>query len=102
MSDIGFAGDEHAADTLPDEFEPYVKDWFNGRFDELTPPQKHSFQLIHEGENSLISSPTGSGKTLSAFLSILNELFLLGDQDELEDRVYCLYVSPLRALGNDI
>ncbi len=88
--------------TLPDDFEPYVKRWFNEEFDGLTPPQKHSFELIHERKNSLICSPTGSGKTLSAFLSILNELFLQGDRGELENRVYCLYVSPLRALGNDI
>ncbi|MFW5952848.1 MAG: ATP-dependent helicase [Candidatus Natronoplasma sp.] len=90
------------SETLPDDFEPYVKRWFNEEFDGLTPPQKHSFELIHERKNSLICSPTGSGKTLSAFLSILNELFLQGDRGELENRVYCLYVSPLRALGNDI
>ncbi|MDY6769122.1 MAG: ATP-dependent helicase [Candidatus Nanohaloarchaea archaeon] len=102
MSAITFVDDAHAEDTLPDDFEPYVKDWFNDRFEELTAPQQHSFQLIHEHENSLISAPTGSGKTLSAFLSILNELFLKGDRGELEDQVYCLYVSPLRALGNDI
>ncbi|MFB6294501.1 MAG: ATP-dependent helicase, partial [Candidatus Nanohaloarchaea archaeon] len=102
MPDISFVDEEHADDSLPDEFEPYVKDWFNGRFEELTPPQRHAFQLIHEHENALISAPTGSGKTLSAFLSILNELFLKGDNGELEDQVYCVYVSPLRALGNDI
>ncbi len=102
MGSIRHADPEDAQEHLPAEFEPYVKDWFDDRFEELTPPQKHSFQLIHEDENSLISAPTGSGKTLSAFLSILNELFLMGDEDELEDKVYALYVSPLRALGNDI
>ncbi len=90
------------SETLPDDFEPYVKRWFNKKFEDLTPPQRYSFDLIHEKKNSLICSPTGSGKTLSAFLSILNELFLQGDKGELENRVYCLYVSPLRALGNDI
>lgn len=94
--------DSKASESLPEDFEPYVKEWFNGKFDKLTPPQKYSFDLIHENENSLICSPTGSGKTLSAFLSILNELFLKGDRGELENQVYCLYVSPLRALGNDI
>ncbi|MDY6776967.1 MAG: ATP-dependent helicase [Candidatus Nanohaloarchaea archaeon] len=102
MPEIDFVGEEHASEELPEDLEPYVKEWFNEEFEELTPPQKHSFQLIHEDENSLISAPTGSGKTLSAFLSILNELFLMGDEDELEDRVYAVYVSPLRALGNDI
>ncbi len=94
--------DFKSSESLPSEFEPYVKEWFNGKFDQLTPPQKYSFDLIHENENSLICSPTGSGKTLSAFLSILNELFLKGDEGELENQVYCLYISPLRALGNDI
>ncbi|MBS3816922.1 MAG: ATP-dependent helicase [Candidatus Thermoplasmatota archaeon] len=94
--------DSEAIEDLPEDFEPYVKRWFDERFEKLTPPQKYSFELIHENENSLICSPTGSGKTLSAFLSILNELFLKGDEGELENRVYCLYISPLRALGNDI
>ncbi|MFW5902840.1 MAG: ATP-dependent helicase, partial [archaeon] len=93
---------EDALDKLPKEFEPYVKEWFNEKFDELTPPQRYSFKLIHEGKNSLICSPTGTGKTQSAFLSILNELFLKGDEGRLEDKVYCLYISPLRALSNDI
>ncbi|MFP3872107.1 MAG: ATP-dependent helicase [Candidatus Natronoplasma sp.] len=99
---IEVVDESRAREDLPEEFEPYVKRWFQDRFDRLTPPQKYSFEMIHEGKNSLVCSPTGSGKTLSAFLSILNELFLKGDEGELEDKVYCLYVSPLRALGNDI
>ncbi len=102
MADITFLDQEAASDSLPGEFEPYVKEWFNDRFDELTPPQQYSFDLIHNEENSLICAPTGSGKTLSAFLSALNELFLRGDRGELEDKIYVLYVSPLRALNNDI
>ncbi len=99
---IRYMKDEEASEELPKEFEPYVKKWFNEQFDELTPPQRYSFDLIHNEKNSLICSPTGSGKTQSAFLSILNELFLKGDEDQLEDKVYCLYVAPLRALNNDI
>ena len=57
---------------------------------------------IHIGENVLVSSPTGSGKTLTAFLSIISELTNLAEKDELEDKVYCLYISPLKALDNDI
>lgn len=89
-------------EKLPSEFEPYVKQWFWNSFDELAPPQKYSFTQIHNKENLLISAPTGSGKTLSCFLSMLNELFLMGEQNELEDKVYVIYVSPLRALDNDI
>lgn len=102
MPSLTYADEDDGADALPEDFEPYVTEWFTERFDELTPPQRHSFDLIHEGENSLICAPTGSGKTLSAFLSILNELFMLGDKGELEDKVYAIYVSPLRALNNDI
>ncbi len=91
-----------ASKSLPNNFEPYVKEWFHEKFNDLSPPQKYSFELIHKENNSLVCSPTGSGKTLSAFLSILNELFLKGDKGELKNKVYCLYISPLRALGNDI
>ncbi|QGA80269.1 ATP-dependent helicase [Candidatus Nanohalobium constans] len=102
MPEIKFAEEDQASKTLPDDFEPYVKDWFNEQFPSLSPPQKYSFDLIHNQENSLICAPTGSGKTLSAFLSTINELYRKGREDELEDQVYVLYVSPLRALNNDI
>jgi len=103
MSDkINFVNKNEADDKLPDDFRPYVKEWFNSNFDSLSPPQKYSFNLIHNNENSLICAPTGSGKTLSAFLSALNELFRKGEEDELDDDIYVLYISPLRALNNDI
>jgi ATP-dependent Lhr-like helicase len=81
---------------------PYVKEWFKRNFKELTLPQKFSIPLIKKGENVLITSPTGSGKTLACFCSILDELFLLGEKNELQEKVYCIYISPLRALDNDI
>lgn len=102
MSEIKFVDEKDASKTLPDDFEPYVKDWFNDQFPGLSEPQKYAFDLIHEDKNSLICAPTGSGKTLSAFMSALNELFLMGDEGELDDEVYVLYISPLRALSNDI
>ena len=80
----------------------YVRKWFTKRFDELTPPQKFSFKLISESKNVLITSPTGSGKTMSGFLSIISKLFDYSLQGKLEDKVYCIYVSPLRALNNDV
>ena len=76
--------------------------WFKKKYGKFTPPQKYAVYEIHNKENVLISSPTGSGKTLSAFLSILNELLKLKKSGELKDEVYCVYVSPLRALNNDI
>ncbi|MCW4027925.1 MAG: DEAD/DEAH box helicase, partial [Candidatus Bathyarchaeota archaeon] len=61
-----------------------------------------SWPKIAEGRNTLILSPTGSGKTLAAFLWCINELFKMGSQRKLRDAVYVLYISPLKALNNDI
>lgn len=79
-----------------------VKEWFKKKFGRFSVPQRYAVMDIHNRENVLISSPTGSGKTLAAFLSILNELIKLADKKELEDKVYCVYVSPLKALDNDV
>ncbi|MDT7886393.1 MAG: ATP-dependent helicase [Thermoproteota archaeon] len=81
---------------------PYVRRWFEENFKDLTPPQYYSFKLISEGKNLLITAPTGSGKTLSAFLVIISKLFDKAIKNELRDEVYCIYVSPLKALNNDI
>ena len=81
---------------------PWVRQWFDSQFDDFTPAQKKSIIDIHKNNNILISSPTGSGKTLTAFLSVISELTALAEKDELEDKVYCIYISPLKALDNDI
>ena len=81
---------------------PWVRQWFDSQFDDFTPAQKQSLIDIHKKNNILISSPTGSGKTLTAFLSIISELTTLAEADKLEDKVYCIYISPLKALDNDI
>jgi ATP-dependent Lhr-like helicase len=83
-------------------FEDYVQEWVVSTFDRLTPPQIKAWPLIAGGKNTLIFSPTGSGKTLAAFLFCINELFKLSVTDRLEDTIYVLYISPLRALSNDI
>jgi len=82
--------------------EPLVGDWFGAKFKGLTEPEAYAVPLIHARKSVLVSSPTGSGKTLTAFLSIINELYAKQLRGELEDRIYCLYVSPLKALANDI
>jgi ATP-dependent Lhr-like helicase len=81
---------------------PAVRKWFKEKFESFTPAQRYAIMDIHQGKNVLISSPTGSGKTLTAFLSIISELTTLADKGKLEDKVYCIYISPLKALDNDI
>ena len=80
----------------------YVRAWFTKNFDELTPPQKYAFKLISERKNVLVTAPTGSGKTMSAFTTIISRLFDYSLEGKLEDKVYCLYISPLKSLNNDI
>jgi ATP-dependent Lhr-like helicase len=81
---------------------PVVRKWFISKFKELTPPQKFSFKLISDKKNVLITAPTGSGKTLSAFIPIINKLVESSIHNQLNDEIKCLYISPLRALNNDI
>ncbi|MEM2203690.1 MAG: ATP-dependent helicase [Sulfolobales archaeon] len=81
---------------------PYIARWFRQKYGSPTPPQRMAIPRIKAGENVLISSPTGTGKTLAAFLAIIDTLYELWDQGRLENSIYALYVSPLRALNNDI
>jgi len=81
---------------------PYVAKWFRGKFCRFTEPQLGAIPAIKRGYNVLVSSPTGTGKTLAVFLGIIDELLSLGERGLLEDRVYAIYVSPLRALNNDM
>ncbi|HUT21434.1 MAG TPA: DEAD/DEAH box helicase, partial [Anaerolineae bacterium] len=83
-------------------FEPYVWAWFSDTFAAPTPPQVASWPKIASGRNTLIFAPTGSGKTLAAFLWCISELFRMGRQQRLRDSIYVLYISPLKALNNDV
>ena len=101
---------EIADGDVLDLFEPAVREWWveqfgafvddNGGF--FTPPQREAIPHIHAGRNALICAPTGSGKTLASFAAIINELFRRERETGLENSVYCLYVSPLKSLANDI
>src|SRR5438046_239480 len=84
------------------QFLPFVRRWFEQTFSEATPPQRDGWDAIASGRDTLIVAPTGSGKTLAAFLWALDHLHALGRDGRLDDRVHVLYVSPLRALNNDI
>src|SRR2546429_3747091 len=81
-------------------FHPAVQRWFETRLGQPTPPQREGWPPIREGRNTLIAAPTGSGKTLAAFLSAIDSLVRQGAG--LPDETQVLYVSPLRALSNDI
>jgi ATP-dependent Lhr-like helicase len=83
-------------------FHPAVRDWFNSSFDGATPVQVEAWDRIREGGHTLIAAPTGSGKTFAAFLNAINDLVEESEKAVLDDTVRVLYVSPLKALSNDI
>ncbi len=85
-----------------DGFHPVIAEWFRRRFGKPTDVQERSWPAIQSGADVLIAAPTGSGKTLAAFLSCLDRLFQRALSGALEDRTDVLYVSPLKALSNDI
>jgi ATP-dependent Lhr-like helicase len=83
-------------------FHPAVADWFTDTFGSPTEVQQRAWQATARHRNTLITAPTGSGKTLAAFLAAINDLVVEGIERGLEDQVHVLYVSPLKALSNDI
>jgi ATP-dependent helicase Lhr and Lhr-like helicase len=81
---------------------PLLQEWFVGRFGTPTEPQEQGWPHILAERTTLISAPTGSGKTLAAFLACIDRLVRKALSGDLYDRTEVLYVSPLKALGNDI
>src|SRR5712671_2680395 len=81
---------------------PLVREWFVRKFGTPTEPQEQGWPHILAGHTTLISAPTGSGKTLAAFLACINRLVCKAISGELTDRTEVLYISPLKALSNDI
>ena len=93
--------------SLPDSTalswaHPLVQEWFASRFGTPTEPQEQGWPHILAGHTTLISAPTGSGKTLAAFLACIDRLVCKALDGGLRDRTEVLYISPLKALGNDI
>jgi ATP-dependent helicase Lhr and Lhr-like helicase len=84
------------------QFQPAVARWFEQTFGSPTEPQMQGWPAIQSGRHVLISAPTGSGKTLAAFLASLDALFREGAQRDLRNETQVVYVSPLKALSNDI
>ncbi|MEW5836752.1 MAG: DEAD/DEAH box helicase [Pseudomonadota bacterium] len=91
-------------DTLLADFHPAVAAWFRGRFDAPTAAQAAAWPAIRRGEHTLVAAPTGSGKTLTAFLAAIDALVREGvaHGGALPDQTRVVYVSPLKALSNDI
>jgi len=83
-------------------FHPLVQEWFKSRFNEPTEAQVDGWPAIAQGRHTLIAAPTGSGKTLAAFLTCIDGLVRQGLSGELPDTTQVVYVSPLKALSNDI
>src|SRR6202049_2176801 len=81
---------------------PVVREWFLTRLGVPTEPQQQGWPHILAGKTTLISAPTGSGKTLAAFLACIDRLVRKALAGDLRDETQVLYVSPLKALGNDI
>lgn len=99
---INFMKKPYQAGEVENILNPTVKKWFFSRFKEFSLPQLYGVMEIHKRENILVSAPTGATKTLTAFLSILNELVDSAEKGILQSKVYCVYISPLKALNNDI
>src|SRR5437762_594906 len=83
-----------------EHFHPTIRRWFAGRFGEPTEPQREGWQRIRSGRHTLISAPTGTGKTIAGYLWAIDGLARQGAA--LEDKTEVLYISPLRALSNDV
>ncbi|HMI42472.1 MAG TPA: DEAD/DEAH box helicase, partial [Gemmatimonadaceae bacterium] len=83
-------------------FHPLVRQWFKETFGKPSDPQRKGWPAIASGAHTLILAPTGTGKTLAAFLWELNELIVRGIKEPLPNAVHLLYISPLKALNNDI
>jgi ATP-dependent Lhr-like helicase len=86
----------------PDIFHPAVSRWFDRTFPAATEPQLQAWPEIKKQRHTLIAAPTGSGKTLAAFLSAIDDLVRLAVAGKLDDSTHVIYVSPLKALSNDV
>ena len=89
-------------ETVKELLIPIVRTWFFNKFKEFSLPQLYGVSEVHKRQNILVSAATGTGKTLTSLLAILNELIDLSQKNILENKIYCVYISPLKALNRDI
>ncbi|MEM4869194.1 MAG: ATP-dependent helicase [Desulfurococcaceae archaeon] len=98
-----YSNDEPDEKSVLGFLRPYVSEWFKRKYTEMTPVQRKTIPLVKKGYNVLVSSPTGTGKTLAVFLGIIDNMYEYYEKHgELPSGVYVVYVSPLRALNNDM
>ncbi|MEP7355524.1 MAG: DEAD/DEAH box helicase, partial [Acidobacteriota bacterium] len=112
LNKLGSRAVKQPADDPLAAFDPLTQEWFRARFGAVTEPQRFGWPQIQAGEDVLISAPTGSGKTLAAFLTAIDSLVSSAraqrahagatSEDTLPDETQILYISPLKALSNDV
>jgi ATP-dependent Lhr-like helicase len=96
------ARDVRGGSSVLARFHPLIRQWFKEAFGKPSDPQRKGWPAIASGGHTLVLAPTGTGKTLAAFLWELNELIVRGIKEPLPNAVHLLYISPLKALNNDI
>ena len=102
MAEIVYLDSPLESDDLYERLCPPVRKWFRDKFPDFTPPQKLAIPAIMDQQHLLLCSPTGSGKTLTAFLTIIDQLVRHALEGKLKKKVYAVYISPIKALANDI
>jgi len=102
LANIEYLETPHETEDLLERLCQPVRNWFKDKFPDFTDPQKLAIPSIMAGDHLLLCSPTGSGKTLTAFLTIIDKLVRLSLEGELKEKVHCIYISPIKALANDI
>mgnify|MGYP001597437952 CR=1 FL=1 len=102
MTQINFIKNPNSEKEIHSILHPIVSEWFKKKFGSFSESQKYAIIPIWQRQDILLTSPTGSGKTLCAFASILSYLITLSEKGELEDKIYAVYSSPLKALSKDI
>ena len=102
MPEITYLESSDDTEALAARLSEPVRRWFLDKFPDFTAPQKMAIPAIMNGEHLLLCSPTGSGKTLTAFLTVIDDLVRKALDGSLKDQVYCIYISPIKALANDI
>ena len=102
MPEINYVSEISDTEDILSRFSSPVRNWFREKFEDFTEPQKVAIPQILGGQHLLLCSPTGSGKTLTAFLSIIDDLVRRSMEGTLTDTVQCIYISPIKALANDI